>query len=64
MACLSHPTEKYLFKVKSRKTILIFAGYGQQQKQKNDGMLYLFLNLNIWILSNFFIVNFERVFFS
>ena len=66
MTCLSHPTDKYLFKVKSSKTILIGWLWSKSiiKTKERWHAAFIFKLEHMHINLIFFIANFEHVFVS
>ena len=64
MTCFSQPADKYLFKVKSRKTILICWLWSKSTTKTKEQWLEVFIfkleHMHINLI--FFNVNFEHVF--
>ena len=67
MTCLSHPTDKYLFKVKSRNTILI-SWLLSKSTITTPGLCRAIFIFNFEHIQQinlfFFIINFEHAFVS
>ena len=66
MTCLSHPTDKHLFKAKSRKTILIYWLWSKSiiKTKEQWHAVFIFKLEHMHINLIFFIVNFAHVFVS
>ena len=66
MTCLSHPTNKYRFKVKSTKTILICWLWSKSTIKTKEQWhaVFIFKREHMHMILIFFTVNFEHVFVS